>query len=423
MINIEYNILFFVCIAFAMLINMLLVNRCFYNHIDFTKERYHHIDGIKGIAALCVLMNHAVFSFQNNGFTINNIKADFWIFYHAGNLGVQIFFCITGFLFFDKIIKSKNNIQWDDYFISRINRLVPLYIITTTIVLMLTLYLAPGTNKSYIDTIRQSFTLYGFGFMGADIYVDGFKTSSLNAVIWTLPYEWKFYCIIPFICALLKNKILTTISVVLLFGYAASDLINGSVVWIYFISGALAAYIKNYNTIEKITRFLQNQKILSSVAVTLFLFYVINSRLPPYGVDRFYLVSLAFIFIVIAKPKILEFKSLVYLGEASYSSYLLHLIINALIIRGIGKFYNLNNINSIEFYIIICVLIIVTTYVTAYSFKYIELYFIKNKKNIFYNPKKQQKKEQPNLCSKLGLTLKCGKSKNRSVGHPIVSKS
>ena len=68
-----YNLIFLVCIILAIYINSLLCRVNFYDHIDFSGRRYFHLDGIRGLAALFVVMNHAVFSFANNGFTPDEI--------------------------------------------------------------------------------------------------------------------------------------------------------------------------------------------------------------------------------------------------------------------------------------------------------------------------------------------------------------
>ncbi|WP_312742689.1 acyltransferase [Cedecea neteri] len=373
-----YNSYFIACVLFAIVINYVLCRVDFYKHIDFSGRRYYHIDGIRGVAAIFVVMNHAVFSFTNNGFDPQSIKNEnFWVFAHAGDIGVQIFFCITGFLFIDKIIKTKNNIEWLGFFVSRVKRLVPLYFIASTIVLVLTLKWATG-EQPFIDTVRQAINLYGFGFMGADIWVNGFRTYSLNAVIWTLPYEWRFYCALPIICAFLAYRKFIIPAILLVGLYALNDLYSGQVVWVYFISGAVAAYLLN-NTL--IPNSISNGNIIYQLTYTLIvissLIFLLNSSFSGYGYERFLITSTLFIFIVLTKPKFLTFKPLVYLGEASYSSYLLHLIINALMIRLISRFINLNNVSSFEFYSIVAALVAVTTYVTAYSFKYVEFRFLK----------------------------------------------
>ncbi|HEH9402299.1 TPA: acyltransferase [Aeromonas sobria] len=376
-----YNGFFFACVLIATFINFLFYRFNFYSHIDFSSERYFHVDGIRGIAAIFVVMNHLVFSFENNGFKPSDVEGlNFWLFAHAGDIGVQIFFCITGFLFADKIIKTNNNLDWNNFFSSRIKRLVPMYLIATVIVSVLTLAWSNGTQP-IVTTIRQLITLFGFGFLGSDIWVNGFRTFSLNAVIWTLPYEWKFYCILPLVCAGLRFKRLFSLSCVLVFLYALNDLYLGQAVWVYFISGALTAYIHNRYPININAKSFSN-KITSSIIVFSSLVYLLNSNLSGYGYERFIITSLLFLFVVITKPWVLTAKPLVYLGEASYSSYLLHLIINAITLRVLSGYMSLDDISSLGFWSILFFLVIITTIFTAFTFKYIECKFINVKLSI-----------------------------------------
>jgi peptidoglycan/LPS O-acetylase OafA/YrhL len=349
----------------------------FYEHIDFSGRRYFHIDGIRGLAALFVVMNHAVFSFTNNGFSPPAVDTSkFLIFAHAGDIGVQIFFCITGFLFFDKIIKTKNNIDWSGFFQSRIKRLVPMYLMATTIVAILTLLWSQG-EQPIVTTIRQLINIYGFGFFGSDIWVNGFRTYSLNAVIWTLPYEWKFYCILPVICVLLKFKMLSYFGFALTLLYALNDLYSGQVVWVYFISGSVAAFVNNNAKLSLHKKSLPLE-IFSASLVILCLTYLLNSDFSGYGYERFIITSTLFLLIVWLKPLALTFRPLVYLGEASYSSYLLHLIVNALVIKGLSYIFDLSRAPPYLFWCVIIALIGISTLLTAYTFKYIEYKFLKS---------------------------------------------
>lgn len=69
------------------------------------EKRYYFIDGLRGIAAICVFVGHS-WRLGVKGFNLNDYSINSASFIAA--LGVQVFFCITGFLFFDQIIKKIN---------------------------------------------------------------------------------------------------------------------------------------------------------------------------------------------------------------------------------------------------------------------------------------------------------------------------
>ncbi|MBJ2204465.1 acyltransferase family protein [Pseudomonas carnis] len=64
------------------------------------KHEYKFINGLRGLAAIFVFVNHAPFVLINLG--VKNTVFSAWgqIYPNLGSFGVQIFFCITGFLFF-----------------------------------------------------------------------------------------------------------------------------------------------------------------------------------------------------------------------------------------------------------------------------------------------------------------------------------
>ncbi|HFG3784182.1 TPA: hypothetical protein ACGGNM_005603, partial [Escherichia coli] len=175
-------------------------------------------------------------------------------------------------------------------------------LIASTIVLVLTLMWSHG-GQDLTTTARQAINLFGFGFFGSDIWVNGFRTYSLNAVIWTLPYEWKFYCMLPVICAAIRFKSIAVIGSVLSVGYAANDLYSGQVVWVYFISGALSAIL--FNRMKMVSVMLSSNKITNnffSAASALTIIYLLYTMFSGYGWERFLITTLLFNVIVMAKP-------------------------------------------------------------------------------------------------------------------------
>jgi len=96
------------------------------------------IDGLRGVAAACVALNHAPF-------ILDSLMIMPKVFYMAadgastpilfGALGVQIFFCITGLLFTGKILSDKP-IDWTDFYTKRVRRIVPAYLVAVTVAIM-----------------------------------------------------------------------------------------------------------------------------------------------------------------------------------------------------------------------------------------------------------------------------------------------
>ncbi|MEH6591631.1 MAG: acyltransferase family protein [Halioglobus sp.] len=87
-----------------------------------------HIDVLRAIAIFGVLMHHLEIMFEGGGF-----------------LGVDVFFVISGYLITRNIVFEKSNEKWSfaSFYIRRIRRLLPAYLVTIFITLVLGYFLFP----------------------------------------------------------------------------------------------------------------------------------------------------------------------------------------------------------------------------------------------------------------------------------------
>lgn len=365
--------LYFVSLAFVLLSVYVLAKANYFSHIDFSGGRYFFIDGLRGIAAFSVLMNHGAHTIITSG--IQPIHIDFNKYTITGNMGsfgVQLFFCITGFLFFDKLIKCNNKFDWNIFFIARIKRLVPLYILTSIFVALIAIFIAGEGAKLNFVNFSSILNFFGFGFLGTEIFIGGFNASGLNAIIWTLPYEWRFYLLFPFVSIAIASKRYGMIALLFVMILAARDFMTDFVLWPYFIVGAFGAYIFNRKGARISDKF-----GLFSLFSCLIIVAIICSSSDPYGRIRMLCVSLFFLMIILTRPTVFSIKPLVYLGEASYSLYLLHLPVMAIIMRSLNSIHSIAGMSTLSYTILIAVMSSVISIISCISFKRIEWKFIK----------------------------------------------
>src|SRR5688572_13967921 len=109
--------------------------------------RYKELDSLRGIAALCVVLFHFTFGYDNGLKILEEGK----FYFTYGYLGVHLFFLISGFVILMTLEKTKSSA---DFFVSRFSRLYPAYwtaIILT--VLFTTLLAVPFQQEIY--TLNQ----------------------------------------------------------------------------------------------------------------------------------------------------------------------------------------------------------------------------------------------------------------------------
>ncbi len=117
------------CVATALLI-------CQLRDLRFNNTgRLGSIDGIRGIMELGVLFHHYVHAYVFH--VSGQWTPDHSRFYRViGPAGVLIFFMITGFLFWTKLLDQGGRIDWRKLYISRIFRVVPLYWLAVAIIVV-----------------------------------------------------------------------------------------------------------------------------------------------------------------------------------------------------------------------------------------------------------------------------------------------
>jgi len=185
-----------------------------------------------------VFFQHAV---QNYSFFETGIwqitDARFYRF--LGGEAVILFFIITSFLYWTKMIDNNGGINMFRLYRSRFLRLAPLYLFSGMIVSVLALYNTGFQITSISVILRDIFYWFTLGLKTITSF-NGYEIIPINAGIhWTLRYEWAFYLLLPLVALIPKNKYGKLASVALLIGVL---LLPDRGYLAIFLFGILAAY-------------------------------------------------------------------------------------------------------------------------------------------------------------------------------------
>lgn len=279
---------------------------------------------------------------------------------HLGKTSVVIFFMVTGFLFFSRLIgKRKQPFDWTAFFISRIMRLSPVYMLAMAIQILLIFILSgfrlakPGAEVMHEISHWLSFTLFGISAIN-----DVPDILQINCgVVWSLVYEWIFYLFLP-IVGLLFFRIRTsgfTVLIVLLllfFIFKNNDL--GYIHFITFLGGVAAAFLAKSKTFCKIA-----SSPVTGIVVMACAFCTVRFFPHPFETLPLLLIALAFILIACGNTLfgLLQLKASRMLGQMAFTIYMFHGITLFVMFRYVFGYKYLAEASVLNYWLAVCALV------------------------------------------------------------------
>jgi len=157
------------------------------------------VDGLRGFLALAVVFHHCA--------VYHRLLADgVWeyppshVLAVLGQVGVALFFMITGYLFWSQLLRAKGRPSWVKLYTGRVFRIGPLYLAAIAAMFFAIAVLTHATLREPASTLLRHMSIWlGLGlFSGPEL--NGYNARLLLAdVTWTLRWEWLFYLSLPVI--------------------------------------------------------------------------------------------------------------------------------------------------------------------------------------------------------------------------------
>lgn len=354
------------------------------------------LQGLRAYAAAMVVFVHAISTYSEKVFLVESMPLPQGL----GELGVKIFFCISGFIIYNSSEKLNSGPSSAFEFITRrIIRIAPLYWMATLV--YAAKLSAQGNPPGIIDLVKSLFFI-----PYADI------TGLMRPVLgvgWSLNFEMLFY-ITFFLAILIKTNarfyIVSTLLIIINVAHSAFAtqtnltiapnpiyLISNYLLY-YFLAGMLIAKIFEVSHDKKFwPRTTQTQSITySSATIALYFIYTATNTIDALTLE--WLMIACSVFCVFWC--ITEIQSsrqvrhpgsdlLCLAGDASYSTYLIHGFVMGPAARAI-KFFNIG-ISPIVFsltMILICTIvgILVHFYIEKPTLRYLNNIFKKKPRPI-----------------------------------------
>ncbi|SIO55076.1 Peptidoglycan/LPS O-acetylase OafA/YrhL, contains acyltransferase and SGNH-hydrolase domains [Singulisphaera sp. GP187] len=323
-------------------------------------RHFYSLDALRGFASLAVIFSHWDHFFyhgtKQGSFSPNlqPLYQLFWPFYNEGGRAVDLFFCLSGFIFFwlYSLKIRRGEVSFRDFFLLRFSRLYPLHFVTLLLV-------AAGQYVFYLR--HRTFFVYPYNDL-YHFFIQLFFAShwgihrgySFNAPVWSVSIEVMLYFIFFVLCRLGIPRwwqlTLLALAGMLVMLRVNHDLGNGLC---SFFMGGLSFYAVSHlckvGCSPRVTKVLVLVTLLAWIAVPALVSYLIPLRIYrasfPSGDPTIFGKQVLALAVTLSTPILYNCllfpltvttlamveswwgafaKRLSFLGHISYSSYLLH---------------------------------------------------------------------------------------------------
>ena len=304
------------------------------------KQRIEELDGLRGIAAVSVVLFH-YFTRYDQIYNHENLPDGLFSY---GNYGVHLFFIISGFVIFWSLMHIKSPL---DFVVSRFSRLYPVYwaAMALTFICVSTFGL-PG-REAPVSAFFGNFLMFH----------SYFHIPNVDGVYWTLSVELTFYLWMLIIFSL---KILKRIDMLALLALLVSALYHFKFIELSNLMIDLLIIRWSVFFIIGICLFKIYQKKTTVLTLINFAFAT-GMIFRIHGQVSLMICSGIILVIFLGTNGYLPFlknRILIFLGAISYSLYLIHQNIGYIIINK-GYEYELHPLISIVFSIIFAIVLAV----------------------------------------------------------------
>lgn len=329
-------------------------------------SRFEMIDGLRGLLALGVFGAHAVnmYTLHASGVWVAGIAP---FYSSAARAGVALFFMITGFLFWLRVLRAGDGFDTRAFFVSRLRRLTPMYAMSVLMVLAVVAvasgFLPRESPRVLAEELRPWLS---FGFMDTGPLNGVRDAEHINAVYWTLAYEWMFYVALPFLAVFSRgSKRLLLAGAVLLFGLQAPIVFN-------FLFGAIAAALVHSRVLEGR---LGSPWLLPVPLAALAAYFVAPAM---HALVKTAMLFVFFIFVVHGYSifGLLRSQAAQLLGMVSYSIYLTHCIALFVTVRAVDALVPVASLDGLQYWLLAALAAAACVLLSALTYRYVEYPFI-----------------------------------------------
>lgn len=334
------------------------------------------LDGLRGYMAFTVFLHHAALYCNllvNGHWGVENMNT----YAQFGQTSVFIFFMITGFLFFSKLLDARGQtIDWQKYYVARFLRIYPLYfVVLITIIIIIGKLSNWVLHPPFTDRIME--LIYWLFFSQTSLNNYKYAPTITSAVLWSLSREWQFYALLPLIGAIflhIKASVnVIYVSILLLMLFIIMNTTADKLATIEtnspFLVGILAAYLARNERIRRIAANKITALFVLPMLVFSYTYYHTIFSFVPYS-----LIAISFIAIACGNSlfgMLTNYISLI-LGQISYGIYLIHPVLLFIVYYMSPPIMKMASHSQLSFWIVTSIVGMVLMLICSLTYQFLE---------------------------------------------------
>lgn len=317
------------------------------------KIYFPNLDALRTFACLAVILQHSV------GWTIKFLPVPdavktFLSLFQNGELGVQFFFVLSGFLISYLLLSEidlEGKVNVKNFYIRRILRIWPLYYTVLIIAFYIYPYIYAWISKEIIHQYANHEMMYFFFLGNIDRIAMsaanlGAQTTSIANITWSVAIEEQFYVIWPLIFYFTPKQYLKYAILSLVIGAQIFKILNygneNSILYFHTFSNiqflALGGlFALTYSSFARFQEAIQNVSRNTIIAIYVLCIPLLAAYKYMYAFEKIsyeLLIACFFAFVILeqnfAKNSFFKFGKLrlvTSIGKYTYGMYLLHPIV------------------------------------------------------------------------------------------------
>lgn len=160
------------------------------------KERFHFIDGLRGIASILIVLHHSVTSGIAKYFTDHGHDHIATIVTYSTQSGVVLFFTLSGIVLLRPYLRGERQFKVVEYFIRRAKRIYPAYFAALIFGFLVLRFITMGPPTFYSTGVWLGMDV-SWGKLVQQMFILSLSGVYFNLAWWSLQVEVVFYILVP----------------------------------------------------------------------------------------------------------------------------------------------------------------------------------------------------------------------------------